>query len=668
MRRFLLLLLAAALIISGCSASSEGMSDDNENLVPYLSFEVDYNNVKAFCGDEKGGLYVISGMFGEPLYMTYYDENGAEISENKLEYNNASDMLFYDNRLYIAYSGYKADYGTGAFVDTYDIETAATESCCYFQDLSSIKSVAFIDGKIAAIGTDKAKTGLKCGYLWNGTEEVTYQGTAIYTQEGEVIETPFPMEMCGAENCLIIYGCDNENGYYFRTYENNRLSEPVYTNQLGRIKGLAGFGENCFVTQSANRANYETLLAGNTEEGSAAEIFTNVFITGEYSEIKTNGNFCWFINNVSGKIERIYLPAYYKGNQTIRMLCSYHSDGTPFTCGYNIETEKYGNEELALKILAQDSDYDICYVNSRAGAAGNIRDKGSFYPLNEVNGVEEYLDKLFPYLREACITENGEIWCIPVNIDGQVHFYNEENIKKTGFDLHNMTIEEYFDYIDYMKSEGYSEKVCRNSWTFSEMALLKYLAENNSFDTQHFRDTAQLIKRRFNCMNSDGTVNTSEFMYSSLNLQQEFLTGDVSGIYSEMDMLRISGRFYYLWNEDMRAAPVPDYYTSGKNLVNVIFIAVNPSTDNLAVSLDYISALTEYLSGQTDTFMLSDKTMYSDTTCAADLYDIFANGVIGYAYPDELYRTDFTRFLSGEITIDEFIAEADRKLSAYRSE
>ncbi len=662
------LFLVILLMFSGCSQAQADTQISENSLSSYLSFEVEYNDVKSFCGDDKGGLYVISGVFAEPLYLTHFDENGVKISEKQLEYSNINDMLFYENKLYIAYSGYKEDCGTGGFVDVFNPETGETALMCYFQNLSSIKSIAMLDGQIFAIGTDSAETGRKCRYLWNGTEDVIYSGTAVYAQNGKKIETPFPMEMCSSENGLIIYGCDDENGYYFCTYKNNKLSEPAYTDQLGRIKGLAGFGESFFVTQSANRLNYETLLAGNAGEGNAAEIFNNVFVTGQYPEIKTSGDFCFFINNNSGKIERIRLSDYCKGNQTIRMLCSIQSNETPFTCGYNVKSQVYGNEELALKILSQDRDYDICYVSSRSGASGSIRDKGSFYPLNEVKGVQEYLDKLFPYLKEACITENGEIWCIPVNTDGQVHFYNETNTAKTGFDLQSMTTEQYFDYVDYMKENGLSEKVCRSSWVFCEMALLKHLAENDSFDTPAFRETAQLIKSRFNCMNLDGTVNSEDNVYSSSALQQEFLRGDVSGIYSEMDMLRISGRIYYLWNENMRAAPVPDYKIGGKNLVNVVFIAVNPSTDNLSASLDYISDLTSYLENQKDTFMLSDKAMYSDTMCASDLYNIFENGIIGYAYPDELYRTDFTAYLSGKITLDEFIAEADRKLSVYFNE
>lgn len=100
----------------------------------------------------------------------------------------------------------------------------------------------------------------------------------------------------------------------------------------------------------------------------------------------------------------------------------------------------------------------------------------------------------------------------------------------------------------------------------------------------------------------------------------------------------------------------------------MLFIAVNPASDNLDAALDYVSDMTRYIRTQSDTFMLSDRTMYSDVPCAQDMYDIFSDGVVGYSYPAELYDADFKRYLSGELTIDEYVAEADRKLSAYLNE
>lgn len=66
--------------------------------------------------------------------------------------------------------------------------------------------------------------------------------------------------------------------------------------------------------------------------------------------------------------------------------------------------------------------------------------------------------------------------------------------------------------------------------------------------------------------------------------------------------------------------------------------------------------------------MFTDKNGYSDTAVAGDLYDIFSGGKVGYAYPDDIYRTDFEGCIDGKITIDEFIVEANRKLAAYLNE
>lgn len=683
-KRFLSCILAAVMLISGCadetlSSGSEVIPQEQQEALPaaYLLYEnVDYMELRAFCGTDSGELFTVGGT--DELMLRHHDKDGVLLSETAFSYNGVKDIIHRDGRLYIAYSGYNEGYGSGVFVDEMDISTGETSVFCHIPQLSDIKAISFVGEELVAVGYDPAKTALKCGYMWAGmrgvasvAEAVEYAGTAIFAcADGEVAEiaTDFPFEADSAGDKLLIYGCHSENGYYLRTYSGGELSEPVYTNQLGKIKSFAAFGGDSYVTQSSNRS-HDTLLAGNTSDGSAAEIFPNVFVGGSFREIKTAGDYCWIRNSDSWVVERLRLSAYYKGNQQIKLLCSEYAYGhEPFSCGYNILQTIPSDDELALKVLSQDSDYDVCYVNSRDSIAGSLRDKGSFYPLNDVEGVQEYLDVLFPYLKEACITEDGEIWCIPVDIDGEVHFYNEENIAKTGFDLTQMDMTEYFDYVDYMKENGLSAECCRNSWMLVQTSLLKYLAEQDSFDTAEFREMAELIRTRFNIMNEDGSQNNSDIVHLTSAMQLEFLDNNIDSLYSDMSLLNIDGRGYYLWTDDTRAAPFPAYSPNGKSLVHVMFVAVNPATDNLDAALDYVSAMTKYIRTQNDTFMLSDRAMYTDIPCAQDMYDIFADGVVGYAYPAELYDSDFKRYLSGQISIDEYITEADRKLSAYLNE
>ncbi len=94
----------------------------------------------------------------------------------------------------------------------------------------------------------------------------------------------------------------------------------------------------------------------------------------------------------------------------------------------------------------------------------------------------------------------------------------------------------------------------------------------------------------------------------------------------------------------------------------------NPSSDDLNGALDYIATLAQYTKTLRDVFLFTDKNNYSDTAIAEDMYRIFSDGTVGFAYSEDIYRADFERYLMGSITLDEFITEADRKLSTYLNE
>lgn len=62
---------------------------------------------------------------------------------------------------------------------------------------------------------------------------------------------------------------------------------------------------------------------------------------------------------------------------------------------------------------------------------------------------------------------------------------------------------------------------------------------------------------------------------------------------------------------------------------------------------------------------------------ASEIYDMYAvlkkrvnenKGSIAFRCPNEVYAVSFESYLTGGITIDEFISEADRKHSAYLNE
>ena len=117
---------------------------------------------------------------------------------------------------------------------------------------------------------------------------------------------------------------------------------------------------------------------------------------------------------------------------------------------------------------------------------------------------------------------------------------------------------------------------------------------------------------------------------------------------------------------DFRA--VPGITANAKPAATCTFISINPASSNLSAALDYVADLAEYLERRENSFMLSDKSRYTANKGIGSVYDIVSNAEIGFNISEEIYFEPYIRYHKGEITLDEFIAESDRKLSAYMNE
>lgn len=51
-----------------------------------------------------------------------------------------------------------------------------------------------------------------------------------------------------------------------------------------------------------------------------------------------------------------------------------------------------------------------------------------------------------------------------------------------------------------------------------------------------------------------------------------------------------------------------------------------------------------------------------------DLYSIYSNGDIQFTMPGELYTDNFNEYLKGNMELDDFIKESNRKLDVFLNE
>ena len=78
-----------------------------------------------------------------------------------------------------------------------------------------------------------------------------------------------------------------------------------------------------------------------------------------------NGGFV-FLKNYQEDIKRIYVKGELKNNTTIRFLSSawVSESDMPYGCGYKMEQMALDAESFALKVLAQDKDFDVYLLSS----------------------------------------------------------------------------------------------------------------------------------------------------------------------------------------------------------------------------------------------------------------------------------------------------------------
>ena len=230
-------------------------------------------------------------------------------------------------------------------------------------------------------------------------------------------------------------------------------------------------------------------------------------------------------------IKRVPMDTILKENKTLQFLSSSWIDewDVPSGCGYQMKKLVLDAEAFALKVLAQDTDFDLYLLSSRESTSYNLKENGAFYPLNEVEGVQEYLDACFPYVKETATNEEGDIWMLPVALEIPGLVYNKKFCAENGVDFTQMNMAEFMDLTAEAREED-TDYVGMSSLVFREVLFGQYMSKYDTFDTALFREFATKFKetKAKNWSNTfhvggdarniiaNGKTNIPDFYYSSI--------------------------------------------------------------------------------------------------------------------------------------------------------
>lgn len=632
---------------------------------------------KCFSVDQNGILYYLVEEIieketeqGSSYTLSSVDLEGNQLDSYSLgEGIGISNLTVNDQKAY--FTELQADSMNQIRIMEFSFDTQITREICTLPQISMVK-LEVIDDKLFYLGNNIEMSGeeeyrISNQNEYHHTEKVVGK---IDIKDGSNIELAidFPIAFAKTEDeNLMIYAYDEEGGYYFTQYhiKDENYSKKTY-HDLGNLGGFAICNDNKSVIYNSYSSPIICLAAsiiGSEDEISELMPYT---MKNNYFEISNDivsiGDYTYYKNG--NRIERIRTMAYLRGIKTIHMISTETKSDSPFSCGYTIKRDYLDAESFALSVLSHDDNFDICLMSSRQNISENIRNKGAFYPLNEVAGVKEYLDACFPYIKEAATTPEGDIWMLPIEIDIPCLIYNEELCKANGMDLSvPRDIYSFMNLINELQNnKDLDVYYSLSKYLLAENLIHQYLRGSKDLNTDLFKELAPYIKENINYLPwENGLIVNSQAASDGLHSDelQNFLFQNE--YYSD-------SIYKYAKQYDIRISAFPKLPQNNTNIATCLYLSVNPYSKNLKETLKYVSVLCNYVYNNKATMLFQDRNKYPDQQAFDDLYQIFSQGEIVFNLPTEVYVEDFGKYLTGEIDLLALIQEVNRKIDTFLKE
>lgn len=417
MRKLIYTIIILVILLTTSCSSNDDRYETLDAKDVFFTYPAD--KVRAFAVDEDGSVYAL-----EDKTVTVFDLNGQRISDFELISDSSINYICLGDD--VLYFTSKAMDETETLY-RYDLKSKQQEELISLDCFSKLKQMAYLNGNIYFSGISPDYINKQYD-LWEGDEgsfnPFVYDGTvfAAYKVDEDHLDLVFDETPIGfavtPEEELMIYAYDNEGGYYFAKLDlkNGGIEDKHYT-AINDIMSFAVDSKGGIILwPSASKTSFFNTLSylSYKDDRVVADVMPNVIALPD--GIKYVKGFTFYYNIISNRIERIKNSVYVKDNPKIKIISAGNYTTDAFSAGYQVEFTDLDYEEFAMTVLSLDKNYDICYMNSRQDFSLNIKNKGSFYPLNDVPYVKEFIDSCFPYIKEAATDDNGDIWMIPIDI------------------------------------------------------------------------------------------------------------------------------------------------------------------------------------------------------------------------------------------------------------
>lgn len=692
-----IVLVFCVLGLFGCKKSTEEKKVEKE-----ADFVYPTDGVSLFCMDEVGNLYAYKKDTGS---ICVFDKDGVQTKSISVAEKEYFSLCYGDGVLYAVATDDetgKGMYLSGICLVEISLEDGRQKTLYKNPNAWMAQELTYGNGKLFFIERELMETE-EADLLSDPMGEYYYTGERLmcYSMETGSVEELFVDRIRAFtkkdEKTLFVYAYDFDYGkYYFATYEpeSGVLGEKSYVGDYFNV-----FLEHFSYDAESGKLLREEVLKSVLVAMDPAEIDNQSSFYTVDGVLGGTGLWCqdgrsYFLLN--GEIHRIKNDNYIRDYDPIRIYYNSHVFTIPEGTGFEINMVEVDEETMAMAMMAGDSDYDFLLLSTDSPVAEQIRRVGAYEPLNNLEGVENYLQESFDFMREAATDTNGEVWMLPCDVSCDVLVYQPEICKEYGVDLDaeysNATLQRLQRALEEAEESGESSYYRYNILADRTRVMESYLADyavvngEASFDTPLFRMYSEWYKEEENRSNEKvfrnahfnpgasvpgfgATVEEVAAHFAEFFSRVAFAATDRHTLEQEYSVSVDGGSYGFLDYDFFSVKPMPPLEDEKptKNLASAYILVLNPKSVHLAEAKEFINVLAERLKGE-ESIYRTKELQGEYNALEREVHEIYADARIVFSYPDDVFWNEYLKYLNGEKSLDEVITELERKLNLYLKE
>lgn len=465
-------------------------------------------------------------------------------------------------------------------------------------------------------------------------------------------------------------GYEEELGYYLQEYDaiSGTFSEKYATNLMLPLLNMVYVeDENAIYGFEEGIGQYIRLIPRQAD--SVIRFQAQHTYDGEV-RLEKRGEKLYIQDSTLGKIYYFDASAYIADNVPLK---GYVLDIATVQdyAGYDITLEVLSWEELALKVLAGDTDYDFVILNTAMPEALALRDALAYAPIPE-EYIAQYWQECQPCIKEAAL-HGDEIWMLPLNLQTEGIIYNEENMRQHGIDMEQIrTLPEWYAAAKQLYEAGYEDYYALNYP--ANTVLYAYIYERLKkgeidFNTKEFEEILDFFVgengNRANFWHLSLGLNWMTYPGNNWEEKRAALADDIL-----MDCERMGTAYaMYQGRENLQVRSIPPM-PGEEELVQVWsdILILNPNAPNKKDVLAFARDISRMVIENPENWISADRECYPSDAFTGEVLKLYGKGELIFGLPEELFSCYYA-YLSGEKTDKQAVMEElNRTVRMYLGE